>query len=75
MNRPGGPLRTPSQQAELDSLCSKSDERIDRVHHVKASVVEPDTTPRTQNGHISNDTRDAARRTVSRWIAPICRKN
>jgi hypothetical protein len=40
-----------------------------------SSVVALDTRPRTQNGHIRNDTRDVSRRIRSAWIGLICRRN
>jgi hypothetical protein len=41
----------------------------------RAGVVYLGTRPRTQNGHIRNDTRDASRRIPDAWIGPICRRN
>src|SRR5919106_1493716 len=39
------------------------------------SVVGAANRPRTQNGHIRNDTRDASRRISSPSNSPICRRN
>jgi hypothetical protein len=41
----------------------------------RCGVVSTGTRPRTQNGHIRNDTRDASRRMVRSRIRSICRKN
>jgi hypothetical protein len=38
-------------------------------------VVALGTRARTQNGHISNDTRDVSRRISGPYNSPICRRN
>jgi hypothetical protein len=38
-------------------------------------VVQMDDSPRTQNGHIRNDTRDASRRILESSSMSICRRN
>jgi hypothetical protein len=39
------------------------------------TVVSSDSRPRTQNGHIRNDTRDVSRRIAGPLERPICRRN
>jgi hypothetical protein len=55
----------------VQRLCNTPYDDEGRGH----AVVQTDDSPRTQNGHIRNDTRDVSRRIPDAWIGAICRRN
>jgi len=68
---------TPAPRVAPDEEVGVQPRRRRRLRRTRPalSVVTWSNSPRTQNGHIRNDTRDASRRTASVGIQPICRRN
>jgi len=64
-----------SQAAHGRAGLQGSRTRSTKRGRIRGSVVYPSDSARTQNGHITSDTRDASRRILESSFGSICRKN